>query len=217
MNKLQARDNVITNQIKPWGGLNYKANNAMMMIPREIFVPQEYKNLAFSDIKIPLTDKVSMFEPKIEGRILDSLNIQESDKVLEVGTGSGYLTAVMAKLANSIISIDIDKELSDLAGKRLKSLNINNAKLEVLDASKNLNYTDFFDAILVGYSTDKTTDKYLHLLNIGGRMFVFEGRGVIMSAKLITRLSEDNWETKNLFETVVDRMIGLKTIAEFKF
>jgi len=90
----KARENLINNQLKPWGSLNYKSNNVLMGIPRANFVPEKYKNFAFSDIKIPLSKKTSMFEPKVEGRILDSLNIKPSDNILEIGTGSGYLCSV---------------------------------------------------------------------------------------------------------------------------
>ena len=108
----QARKNVIEQQIRPWGGLNVRANQALSDIPREHFVPEEYLSLVFADIEIPLVDSAKMFSPKIEGRILDSLDIQGHETVLEIGTGSGYFTSVLAKLSQSVVTIELDEQLS---------------------------------------------------------------------------------------------------------
>ncbi len=218
MDITQARKNAIDNQIRPWGGLNYIANNALKDIPREEFVPEGYKNLAFADIEIPLTDKAKMLTPKIEGRLLDALNIKKNETVLEVGPGSGYLTAVLSKLCRSVTSIEIDEELSNGAKEKLKDLNISNVTLEVGDASKGWQRsTDFFDVDVIGTSVPKITGRFFHLLNVGGRIFVVEGTGKAMSAKIITRLNEHKWETKSLFETQLDVMQGLEKSAKFNF
>lgn len=213
----QAKQNVIDSQIRPWGGLNYIANNALRDTPREYFVPEAYKNLVFADIEIPLTDKAKMLSPKIEGRLLDALNIQQDETVLEVGTGSGYLTAVVSKLCKSITSIEIDEELSQGANAKFKKLGASNILLETGDASKDWRSNDFFDVVIVGSSVPKITGRYFHLLNVDGRIFVVEGTGNAMQAKLITRISEHEWETKSLFETHLDTMQGLETSEQFKF
>lgn len=217
MNTKQAKSNTINSQIRPWGGLNYISNNALMDTPREMFVPEAYQNLAFADIEIPLTDKVKMFSPKIEGRLLDALNIQQDETVLEVGTGSGYLTAVVSKLCKSITSVEIDKELSQSAEAKLKALDINNVSFEVGDATEGWQSNDFFDVVIVGSSVPKITGRYCHLLNVGGRIFVVEGTGNAMQAKLITRISEHEWKTKSLFETHLDTMQGLEPVEQFEF
>lgn len=217
MNTIQARENAIDQQIRPWGGLNYIANNALRDTPREEFVPEKYKNLAFADIEIPLSDKAKMLSPKIEGRILDALNIQKNETVLEIGTGSGYLTAVISKLCKSITSIEIDEALSNQAKTQLEALAINNAKLAVGDASTGWDSNDFFDIVIVGAAVPKITGRYFHLLNVGGRIFVVEGTGNAMSAKLIKRISEHKWETQSLFETHLDTMRGLETMQSFEF
>ncbi|MBT3195312.1 MAG: protein-L-isoaspartate O-methyltransferase [Candidatus Ruthia sp.] len=217
MDTTQARSNSIDQQIRPWGGLNYIANNALRNTPRENFVPEKYQNLAFADIEIPLSAKAKMFSPKIEGRLLDALDIQKNETVLEVGTGSGYLTAVVSKLCKSITSIEIDEELSENAQERLNTLNVDNAQLEVGDASKGWNSNDFFDVVIVGAAVPEITGRYFHLLNVGGRIFVVEGTGKAMSAKLITRISEHKWETKALFETHLNTMQGLETAKTFEF
>ncbi|MBC8494493.1 MAG: protein-L-isoaspartate O-methyltransferase [Candidatus Thioglobus sp.] len=214
----QARKNAIDNQIRPWGGLDYIANNALRDIPREDFVPENYKNLAFADIEIPLTDKAKMLSPKVEGRLLDALHIRKNETVLEVGTGSGYLTAVLSKLCQSVTSIEIDETLSNSAQQKLKELGIKNVSFEVGDASKGWQRsTDFYDVVVISTSVPKITGRFFHLLNVGGRIFVVEGTGKTMSAKIITRLSEHKWETKSLFETQLDVMQGLETAAKFEF
>lgn len=218
MDTNQARKNSIDNQIRPWGGLDYIANNALRGIPREFFVPEKYKDLAFADIEIPLTDKAKMLSPKIEGRILDALKIKKNETVLEVGTGSGYLTAVLSKLCKSVTSIEINEELSVSAQQKFKELNINNITTEIGDASKGWQRsTDFFDVVIIGTSVPKITGRFFHLLNVGGRIFVVEGSGKAMSAKVVTRLSEHKWETKSLFETQLSVMLGLEKTAKFEF
>ncbi len=213
----QARQNAIDSQIRPWGGLDYVANNALRDIPREFFVPKTYKNLAFADIEIPLSDKAKMFSPKIEGRLLDALNIKSNESVLEIGTGSGYLTAVVAKLCKSVVSIEIDEALSNNAKEKLSALNIDNVSLKVGDASKGWYANGSFDVVIIGSAMPKITKQYLNLLNIEGRIFAIEGQGSVMSAKLITRLSKHEWEVRSLFETQLDTMQGLEVTTRFEF
>ena len=117
MDMTKARRNVIEQQVRPWGGLNLRANQALSDVPRENFVPKDFQGLVFADIEIPLSDSAKMFSPKIEGRILDSIDVQSDESVLEIGTGSGYFTAVLSKLAGSVISIEIDPALSASAKK----------------------------------------------------------------------------------------------------
>ena len=120
----QARKNVIEQQVRPWGGLNVRANQALTDTPRENFVPEEYQKLVFADIEIPLNKVGKMLSPKIEGRILDSLDLKGHENVLEVGTGSGYFTSVLSLLSNSVISIDADKDLHALAKSKINKLNL---------------------------------------------------------------------------------------------
>ena len=217
MNNLTARKNTINRQIRPWGGLNKTANQALMDIPRENFVPEKYKNLAFADIEIPLSAKAKMLLPKIEGRLLDMLDIKKHEIVLEIGTGSGYLTAVLAKLCKHVTSVDCDKHLSTNAQKKITALNINNIKLEVGDVVKDWSANNFFDIIVIGSAMPKISKNYLHILNIEGRIFVIEGNGNIMTAKLITRKTKNEWKYEALFETYLDIMLGLETKTTFKF
>ncbi len=217
MNVQQARGNSIDQQIRPWGGLNHIANNALKKTPREHFVPEKYKNLAFADIEIPLSNKAKMLSPKIEGRLLDALNIQQHETVLELGTGSGYLTAVIARLCKSVTSVEIDETLSANARVKIDALGITNVQLKIGDVAQDWHSNDFFDVVIVGAAVPKITGRYFHLLDVGGRTFVVEGTDNAMQAKLITRINEHKWETKSLFETYLDTMQGLESAQSFEF
>ncbi len=212
-----AQENAIKEQIRAWGGLNERANQALTDVPRTLFVPNEFTALAFADISIPLTNKTSMLSPKIEGRILDALDIKETDNVLEIGTGSGYLTAVLAKLAHSVTSVEIDKNLSQAAQEKLTELAIKNVYFMVADASQKINTPDFFDAIIISCAMPKITENYLDLLKISGKVFVVEGSGASAQAKIITRKNEKDWQTKTIFETQLEVMQGLETKEQFNF
>ena len=145
----QARKNVIEQQIRPWGGLNVRANQALADIPRENFVPAEYQKLVFADIEIPLSSVDKMLSPKIEGRILDSLNLQGNEEVLEVGTGSGYFTSVLAKLSKSVKSVEIDQELHELAKANIKKLKLKNIDLVKDDFVCSNFQEEQFDSIVI--------------------------------------------------------------------
>jgi len=217
MDITKARKNVIEQQIRPWGGLNLRANQALSDMPRENFVPEDYQGLVFADMEIPLGGGAKMFSPKIEGRILDAVNIQSDETVLEIGTGSGYFTAVLSTLANSVVSIEIDQTLSTSAKNNLKSLAINNVDLRTEDAST----ADFsgqkYDVIILGCSLNAQSQQLNELLNIGGRLFAIIGSKNKMQATLITRISDNEWEEKSIFETHLDYMQGQEPAAAFAF
>ena len=186
-------------------------------MPRENFVPEDYQGLVFADMEIPLGGSAKMFSPKIEGRILDAVNIQSDETVLEIGTGSGYFTAVLSTLANSVVSIEIDQTLSTSAKNNLKSLAINNVDLRTEDAST----ADFsgqkYDVIILGCSLNAQSQQLNELLNIGGRLFAIIGSKNKMQATLITRISDNEWEVKSIFETHLDYMQGQEPAAAFAF
>ena len=217
MDITKARRNLIEQQVRPWGGLNLRANQALSDVPRENFVPEDFQGLVFADIEIPLSDNAKMFSPKIEGRILDSINVQSDESVLEIGTGSGYFTAVLGTLANSVVSIEIDQALSASAKKNLQSLPITNVDLQVSDAST----TDFsqqkYDVIVLGCSLSAQSQKLNELLNIDGRLFAIIGTKNKMQATLITRISDNEWQAKSIFETHLDYMQGQEPVVAFAF
>lgn len=213
----QARKNVIEQQIRPWGGLNIRANQALIDIPRENFVPEEYQNLVFADMEIPLNNSEKMLSPKIEGRILDSLDLKGHEDVLEIGTGSGYFTAVLASLAKSVKSIEIHKELSDAAKEKIDVLNISNVEFVNEDAL-NLNLgNDKFDTIVVGCALPVISEDLKRALKISGKLFIVVGSKNQMHATLVERIDGDKWKSKSLFETYIDLMNGSEPLPEFTF
>ena len=213
----QARKNVIEQQIRPWGGLNIRANQALIDIPRENFVPEEYQNLVFADMEIPLNNSEKMLSPKIEGRILDSLDLKGHEDVLEIGTGSGYFTAVLASLAKSVKSIEIHKELIDAAKEKIDVLNISNVELVNEDAL-NLNLgNENFDTIVVGCALPVISEDLKRALKISGKLFIVVGSKNQMHATLVERIDGDKWKSKSLFETYIDLMNGSEPLPEFTF
>ena len=213
----QARKNVIEQQIRPWGGLNVRANQALSDIPRENFVPEEYLNLVFADIEIPLIDGAKMFSPKIEGRILDSLDIQGHETVLEIGTGSGYFTSVLAKLSQSVVTIELDEQLSESAQNKIKDLNMNNITF-INDDALTYNFdNEQYDTIVVGCALPNKNESFFRLLKPGGKLFMVVGAINQMQATLVQRTNENEWQSKSLFETHLDYMKGTEPSVKFAF
>jgi len=213
----QARKNVIEQQIRPWGGLNVRANQALSDIPRENFVSEEYLSLVFADIEIPLVGGAKMFSPKIEGRILDSLDIQGHETVLEIGTGSGYFTSVLAKLSQSVVTIELDKQLSELAQNTVKKLNLKNITFINDDALVYNFDNEQYDTIVIGCSLPNKNENYFRLLKPGGKLFMVVGAINQMQATLVQRTNENEWQSKSLFETHLDYMKGTEPSVKFAF
>jgi len=213
----QARKNVIEQQIRPWGGLNVRANQALSDIPRENFVPEEYLSLVFADIEVPLVDGAKMFSPKIEGRILDSLDIQGHETVLEIGTGSGYFTSVLAKLSQSVVTIELDEQLSELAQNKVKELNLNNITF-INDDALSYNFgNEQYDTIVIGCSLPIKNENFFRLLKPDGKLFMVVGAINQMQATLVQRTNENEWLSKSLFETHLDYMKGTEPSVKFAF
>ena len=213
----QARKNVIEQQIRPWGGLNVRANQALSDIPRENFVSEEYLSLVFADIEIPLVGGAKMFSPKIEGRILDSLDIQGHETVLEIGTGSGYFTSVLAKLSQSVVTIELDEQLSESAQNKIKELNLNNITFINDDALAYNFDNEQYDTIVVGCALPNKNENFFRLLKPGGKLFMVVGAINQMQATLVQRTSENDWQSKSLFETHLDYMKGTEPSVKFAF
>jgi len=213
----QARKNVIEQQIRPWGGLNVRANQALSDIPRENFVPEEYLSLVFADIEVPLVGGAKMFSPKIEGRILDSLDIQGHETVLEIGTGSGYFTSVLAKLSQSVVTIELEEQLSKLAQNKVKELNLNNISFINDDALAYKFDNEQYDTIVIGCALPNKNENFFRLLKPGGKLFMVVGAINQMQATLVQRTSENDWQSKSLFETHLDYMKGTEPSVKFAF
>jgi len=213
----KARKNVIEQQIKPWGGLNARANQALSDIPRENFVPEEYLSLVFADIEVPLVGDAKMFSPKIEGRILDSLDIQGHENILEIGTGSGYFTSVLAKLSQSVVTIELDEQLSQLAQNKVRGINLNNITFINDDALAYNFDNEQYDTIVIGCALPNKNENFFRLLKPGGKLFMVVGAINQMQATLVHRTNENDWQTKSLFETHLDYMKGTEPSVKFAF
>ena len=213
----QARKNVIEQQIRPWGGLNVRANQALSDIPRENFVPEEYQKLVFADIEIPLNKTAKMLSPKIEGRILDSLDLKGHENILEIGTGSGYFTSVLSMLSNAVTSIEADKDLHTLAQTKIDELKLNNITLKHESFMTSNFENGEFDSIIVGCALPIINQDLKKLLNQDGKLFVVVGSKNQMHATLVTRLNDSEWKSKSLFETHLDLMKGSEPSVKFTF
>jgi protein-L-isoaspartate(D-aspartate) O-methyltransferase len=212
-----ARKNVIEQQIRPWGGLNVRANQALSDIPRENFVPEEYLSLVFADIEVPLVGDAKMFSPKIEGRILDSLDIQGHETVLEIGTGSGYFTSVLAKLSQSVVTIELDEQLTESAQNKVKELNLNNITFINDDALAYNFENEQYDTIVIGCALPNKNENFFRLLKPDGKLFMVVGAINQMQATVVQRTNENVWQSKSLFETHLDYMKGAEPSVKFAF
>ena len=216
----KARFNMVEQQVRPWDVLNPRVLDVISEIPRENFTPDEYKNLAYVDTRIPLGSyeehPCDMSNPNIEGRILQALDVQDNDLVLEIGTGSGYLTACLAKLGRHVDSVDINEDMTAMAEKNLQSLNIDNVNLSTGDASKGWEQKRNYDVIAITAAMESIPDSYKKLLKPGGRLFVVTGEPPAMTAQLVTRTGENSWTVEDLFETSIEPMIQpVKQVFEF--
>lgn len=216
MNIELARHNMIDQQIRPWDVLDQRVLDLMLRIPREEFVPPKYRKVAFTDIEIPLGHGEVMMSPKMEGRLLQALAIHSNDRILEVGTGSGYLTALLASLGRHVFSVDIHNEFVEQARQNLASHYITNVSLAQGDAANGWEVGIPFDVILIGGSLPSLPEVFKRSLAVGGRLIAVIGEAPVMEAVLITRLSEEAWQEESLFETVLPRLHNTPPSQKFR-
>lgn len=211
-----ARHNMIEQQIRPWDVLDQHVLDVLASIPREDFVPERYRNLAFSDIAIPLGHGEVMLKPNIEGRILQALALQPTDRVLEIGSGSGYLTACLARLAASVTSVDIIPEFVEAARRQLKAHGFHNVALHTGDASGGWG-EHRYHAIAVTGSVATVAEVWRQSLSVGGRLFIVVGQPPVMEALLITRVGEQEWIRESLFDTELPPLRNIAPVKTFEF
>jgi protein-L-isoaspartate(D-aspartate) O-methyltransferase len=213
----QARFNMIEQQVRPWDVLDQRVLDTMNSIPREDFVPERYRSLAFADTNIPLGHEQVMMAPKLEGRLLQALAIMPTDKVLEIGTGSGYLTACLASLGKHVTSIDIMPDFTESAGTSLAARDISNVSLATADAADGIGSSERFDAIAVTGSVPVLQQQFHKNLEIGGRLFIIAGSLPVMEAWLITRIDENDWNSESLLETCIPPLLHATGSQDFIF
>ena len=211
-----ARHNMIEQQIRPWDVLDQQVLDTLAQLPREDFVPARYRNLAFGDIAIPLGQGEFMLKPNVEARILQALALQPADQVLEIGTGSGYLTAGLARLASAVVSVDIVPDFVETARRQLKAHGFGNVALYAGDASRGWGERRY-DAIAVTGSVPTVAEVWRQSLNLGGRLFIVAGQSPAMEALLITRIGEQEWVQESLFETELPPLRNAAAPKVFEF
>lgn len=215
----QARFNMVQQQIRPWEVIDPRVLSVMETLPREAFVPDAYQDLAYADIEIPLDHGEHMMFPRVEARLMQALDLMPSDQVLEVGTGSAYLTACLAKLSQRVVSIDIHEEFTQAAADKLQQQGISNALLKSGDALAGALPEGPFDVIAVtgSVATSEQAESLRQQLRIGGRLFVIIGTPPAMEAMLITRTGENAYSEEGLFETDVKALTNAEAPRTFEF
>lgn len=199
----QARFNMIEQQIRPCEVLDPRILELLKHVRRENYVPKEMRGMAFMDLEIPLGYGTSMWQPKLEARTLQELHLSRTDKVLEVGTGSGYLTSLLSMQAGHVTSVEIVPELSAMAKQHLHAHHRDNVQLEIGDAALGWGGGEHYDVIVLTGSTPVLPVAFQNSLNVGGRLFAIIGDAPAMEARLITRVAENTYESVNIMETCV--------------
>ena len=216
MNKDFARQQMIEQQVRAWDVLDAAVLANLKKVERERFVPEEFASLAFADTEIPLGHGEMMMTPTIEGRVLQALGLVGSESVLEIGTGSGFLTACLASLSTHVTSIDIHDDFVESARHRLADCKIDNVSLAIMDGTQKLPEGSF-DAIAVTGSIQSFDSRLVDALNPGGRLFVVVGDAPAMSAMLVTRVDDSDWQSVTLFETDLAPLVNGALPPQFSF
>ncbi len=217
MNIEQARFNMIEQQIRPWDVLDPQVLDLLFVVKREDFAPPAYRNLAFADMEIPLGDGQMMLAPKIEAKMLQELGLKKTDKVLEIGTGSGYMAALLAARAEHIVTVECRPALVEMARQNLERAGVTNVTIELGDGANGWSQRGPYDAIVVSGSLPAVPDALLKQLRVGGRLAVIVGEAPVMEAQLITCTADGIYNTVNLFETVIPALDGFAAKESFSF
>ena len=213
----QAHHNMVEQQVRPWDVLDDRVLQTLTQVSRADYVPAAYKALAYADTAIPLAHQEVMAHPVVEGRMLQALNIQSMDNVLEIGTGSGYLTACLAMLASHVESIDIHNEFIQTAAAKFKAHQIHNVTLRTADAMAGPAPGKTWDVIVFTGSVCEIPESYKKALMLNGRLFVISGEDPVMQARLITRTGEHAWADHVLFETSLLPLRNAEKKKQFVF
>jgi protein-L-isoaspartate(D-aspartate) O-methyltransferase len=213
----QSRYNMVEQQIRPWDVLNQNVLDLLFKVRREDFVPEAHKALAFVDMEIPLGHGQAMWTPKLEARAIQELDIRPTDRVLEIGTGSGYLTALLASKAGEVVSVDIVPEFTASATLKLRAHGFGNVVLHSGDAARDWLDEAGFDVIVLTGSTPLLSDALVRRLKVGGRLFAITGVAPVMEAQLITCSAPGTTRSVTLFETCVAPLLNAPHPAAFVF
>jgi protein-L-isoaspartate(D-aspartate) O-methyltransferase len=217
MNIEQARFNMIEQQIRPWEVLDPEVLDLLFVVKREDFVPAAYRNLAFADMEIPIGSGQVMLAPRVEARLMQELGIRKTDKVLEIGTGSGYMAALLAARADHVVTVESRPEIAEFARQNLERAGVANVTIEIGDGANGWAQRGSYDAIVVSGALPSLPDALLKQLRLGGRLAAIVGEAPVMEAQLVTCSAEGVYNTINLFETVVPALDSGNAIPGFSF
>ena len=216
MDTLAARQQMVDQQIRTWEVLDPRVLEVLAQVPREAFVPQSCRELAFADSELPIGSGQSMLAPKIQGRILQALGVNPTDCTLEIGTGTGYLCACLSLLCASTHSIDIHPDLTAVAAANLRAMPEAHVRLETRDAFDAAPLGEY-DVIAVTGSLPVYDTRFERRLRAGGRLFAVVGSAPVMEAVLIRRIDDGEWIRESLFETVIDPLVNATAAQRFVF
>jgi protein-L-isoaspartate(D-aspartate) O-methyltransferase len=218
MNIEQARFNMIEQQIRPWNVLDQDVLELLGVVKRENFVPAAYKNLAFVDTEIPLPHGENMLAPKVEARLLQAAKVKKHEQVLEIGSGSGYMAALLAHKGRHVTTVEIEPELKTLAEKNLLAQGITNATVVAGNGAQGwAKGMEPYDVIIISAALPVLPDSFLQQIKVGGRIVAIIGEAPAMTAQLITRSGNTEYQTEILFETSTRLLREAVTPSRFSF
>ena len=217
MNIEQARFNMIEQQIRPWNVLDQDVLDLLHVVKREQFVPAAYQNLAFADVEIPLPGGEAMLAPKFEARILQETGVKKHETVLEIGTGSGYMAALLAHRAAKVTTVEINPETAELAKKNLANAGVHNVTVEVGNGAQGWEKGAPYDVIVISGALEVLPEAILKQVKVGGRIAAIVGQAPVMEAEIITRTGDDAYSTVKVFETNVRYLTGAPVPSHFQF
>lgn len=211
-----ARRQMIEQQVRTWDVLNSRVLETLASVPREKFVPEAYRAVAFADAAIPIGHGQFMLKPALEGRILQALAPVRGERALEIGTGSGFIAACLAHLTGSVDSVEIHADLAAGAVRAIESLGISRVNVETADAFAR-EYDAFYEVIAVTGALSTPDRRFERALAIGGRMFLVVGSAPVMEARLVARTGEESWLSEVLFETCIEPLVQPVPVSRFRF
>jgi protein-L-isoaspartate(D-aspartate) O-methyltransferase len=217
MNIEQARFNMIEQQIRPWNVLDQDVLDLLHIVKREQFVPAACAALAFADTEIPLGNGAQMFNPKVEARILQELQLKKHENVLEIGTGSGYMAALLASKARHVTTVEINPALQAMAQQNLANANVTNVTVELGNGADGWSAGAPFDVIVISGALEVLPENFKKQLKVGGRIAAIVGEAPVMECVIITRVAENAYDTVKIFETNIKPLASAPTPSHFAF
>jgi len=210
------REQMIEQQVRAWDVLDERVLQILRKVPRDQFTPEQQRFRAYADSEVPLPHDQHMLRPSVVGRLLQALDLKGSEHVLEIGAGSGFITACLRTAAARVRSVEIFPALAEMARRNLDSLGLRDVEVVTADALQ-LDTGSRYGAIAITGSLPVYDERFERQLEIGGRLFVVVGEPPVMEARLIRRTGENSWTSESLFETVIDPLVNARRLPEFRF